>query len=97
MLLGRNGDRVAKTPMRLLPPRRGGRTVGDQVSLCASEKSHISHICEKSSSPRNASLTLYSLLKTIRLRMCVMMPLCLGTPNLVSKSLYMCAIASIFC
>ena len=31
MGLGRKGDRVAKTPMRVLPPSRGGRTVGDQA------------------------------------------------------------------
>ena len=28
MGLGRKGERVAKTPMRALPPSRGGRTVG---------------------------------------------------------------------
>ena len=28
MAFGRNGERVAKTPTRSLPPRRGGRTVG---------------------------------------------------------------------
>ena len=30
MGLGRKGERVAKTPRRVLPPNRGGRTVGDQ-------------------------------------------------------------------
>ena len=29
MGLGRKGDRVANTPIRALPPSRGGRTVGD--------------------------------------------------------------------
>ena len=29
--LGRKGDRVANTPMRVLPPSRGGRTVGRQL------------------------------------------------------------------
>ena len=33
MGLGRNGERVANTPRRVLPPRRGGRTVGDQLLL----------------------------------------------------------------
>lgn len=28
-LLGRKGERVAKTPRRVLPPKRGGRTVRD--------------------------------------------------------------------
>ena len=27
ILLGRKGERVAKTPILLFPPRRGGRTV----------------------------------------------------------------------
>ena len=35
---GRNGERVANTPMRLLPPSLGGRTVGDQPSRTAAEK-----------------------------------------------------------
>jgi len=36
MGFGRKGDRVAKTPSRLLPPSRGGRTVGFQpFSRCA--------------------------------------------------------------
>ena len=30
--LGRKGERVAKTPMRLLPPSLGGFTMGDQPS-----------------------------------------------------------------
>ena len=35
--------RVANTPSRVLPPRRGGRTVGFQVSRTFSEKIHKSH------------------------------------------------------
>ena len=46
MALGRNGERVANTPMRVLPPRRGGRTVGDQPSRSAFENDQISHRCE---------------------------------------------------
>lgn len=42
---GRNGERVAKTPTRLFPPRRGGLTVGDH-SPKLPEKPHISHRCE---------------------------------------------------
>ena len=30
MGFGRNGDRLAKTPTRVLPPSLGGRTVGNQ-------------------------------------------------------------------
>ena len=55
ILFGRNGERVANTPIRLFPPSLGGRTVGDQSplssSLCDSEKSHRSHMCEKPSRP----------------------------------------------
>ena len=55
MGLGRKGERVAKTPMRVLPPSLGGRTVGDQASRAASENSQISQMWEKPSSPRKAS------------------------------------------
>ena len=53
--MGRNGERVANTPIRVLPPRRGGRTVGDQVSRTAPENCHTSQMWLKSSSPRTAS------------------------------------------
>ena len=43
MGLGRKGERVAKTPMRVFPPSRGGRTVGDQLGRMASENCQISH------------------------------------------------------
>ena len=43
MALGRNGERLAKTPTRRLPPNRGGRTVGRQLSRFVSENSHSSH------------------------------------------------------
>ena len=33
ILLGLNGERVAHTPIRLLPPSLGGRTVGDHLLL----------------------------------------------------------------
>ena len=55
MALGRNGERVANTPIRVLPPSRGGRTVGDQCSLTALENCQMSQMWEKSSSPRTAS------------------------------------------
>ena len=42
MLFGRNGERVAKTPTRLLPPSLGGRTVGDH-SLFSSFKGTLFH------------------------------------------------------
>lgn len=53
---GRKGERVANTPMRALPPRRGGRTVGDQLSRTASENCHITQMWEKPSSPRSGLL-----------------------------------------
>ena len=43
---GRKGERVANTPMRVFPPRRGGRTVGDQSSRTLRENCQISHRCE---------------------------------------------------
>ena len=55
MGFGRNGERVAKTPMRVLPPSRGGRTVGEKPSRSLSENSQISHRCETPSLPRRAS------------------------------------------
>ena len=33
--LGLKGERVANTPNRVFPPKRGGRTVGDQSSRMA--------------------------------------------------------------
>lgn len=42
--LGRNGERVAKTPRRSLPPRRGGRTVRPLCSCLLAENPQISHI-----------------------------------------------------
>ena len=53
--LGRKGERVAKTPMRVLPPSRGGRTVGDQSRRRFSENCQMSHRWEKPSMPRRAS------------------------------------------
>ena len=46
MGFGRFGERVAKTPMRLFPPSRGGRTVGDQSPPSKPENCHKSHMCE---------------------------------------------------
>ena len=85
--LGRKGERVAKTPMRRLPPSRGGRTVGDQPSCRTSEKPQINHRWENSSMPRNASAFRYSGSNTIRARNDGTNPLCLGIPNFVGNSL----------
>ena len=52
---GRNGERVANTPMRWFPPSLGGRTVGDQFSRTACENCQISQMWLYSSSPRKAS------------------------------------------
>ena len=91
MGLGRKGERVAKTPMRSLPPSRGGRTVGDQPAPTDREKTHTSHRWEKPSSPRRASGLRYSGAKTTAARRDSTRPLCLGMPNLVGKSLRMWA------
>ena len=42
MGLGRKGERVANTPIRVLPPSRGGRTVGDHLSRTALENCQMS-------------------------------------------------------
>lgn len=86
MGLGLKGERVANTPLRTLPPSRGGRTVGDQVSLWASENSQISQRCENSSNPLTASGLRYSGSNTMVPLSESMMPLCLGIPNLVGNS-----------
>ena len=54
MWFGRKGLRLANTPTRLLPPSRGGRTVGENVSpsRTAAENCQRSQIWENSSNPR---------------------------------------------
>ena len=89
--LGRKGERVANTPIRVLPPRRGGRTVGDQFSRTAPENCHTSQMWLKSSSPRRASALRYSGVKMISPRRPSTSPLCRGMPNLVGKAVWMCA------
>ena len=77
---GLYGERVAKTPVRLLPPSFGGLTVGVH-SPRFSENPHISHRCENAS----ISLIIFSSLKdsskTISDLTDGARPLCLGTPN----------------
>ena len=94
--LGLKGDLVANTPIRLLPPRRGGLTVGDHVSLFASENSQINHKWEKSSMPRRASRTLYSGSNTILARSESTSPLWRGIPNFSLKSVLIFAITFIW-
>ena len=84
--LGRKGERVAKTPIRVLPPRRGGRTVGDQPSRTAPENCHTSQMWLKSSSPRTASAQRYSGVKMTSPRRLSTSPLWRGMPNLVGKA-----------
>ena len=59
MGLGRKVERVANTPSRRLPPRRGGRTVGCQRPAGMPWKTNTSHKCEKPSRPRTAAGWLY--------------------------------------
>ena len=87
MALGRKGERVANTPMRALPPSRGGRTVGDQFFRTACENCQISQTCEKPSSPRTASAARNSGSNTIFARSESTSPLWRGIPNFSSKSL----------
>ena len=81
MGLGRYGARVAKTPMRTLPPRRGGRTVGLQPSLRFSLNIQSSHRWEKPSSPRTDSGFRNCGSNTSRARAPGTSPLWRGTPN----------------
>ncbi len=89
MGLGRKGDRVAKTPIRALPPSRGGRTVGDQFSRTAWENIHTSQMWEKPSSPRTASGFRNSGSKTMWAFRLSTSPLCRGMPNFSGKSVRM--------
>ena len=73
--------------MRVLPPSRGGRTVGDQPGRSAFENAQISQRWEKPSMPRSASGLLYSGSKTIRARVPGTSPLWRGMPNFSRKSL----------
>ena len=86
MGFGRNGERVANTPMRRLPPSRGGLTVGLQSSRMLSENCHKIQRWEYSSSPRNASLLRYSGANSILPVNSRTSPLCLGAPNFSGKS-----------
>ena len=86
MGLGRKGDRVANTPIRALPPSRGGRTVGDQGLPTHWENSQMSHRWEKPSKPRSASGLRYSGAKTMVARSSRTSPAWRGTPNLLVKS-----------
>ena len=92
MGLGRKGERVANTPMRVLPPSRGGRTVGDQSERRLPENCQISQMWEKSSRPRRASGLRNSGSNTIRAFSASTSPLWRGMANLVGKSLWMRAI-----
>lgn len=96
ILLGRYGERVAKTPILLFPPSLGGRTVGLNSLYCSSEKNHISHMCEKSSIPLTASGLRYSGSKITVPFNSFIIPLCLGIPNLSLKSVFMNPIGCIF-
>ena len=88
--LGRKGDRVANTPTRVLPPSRGGRTVGDQLSRTTPENCHTSQMWLNCSSPRTASGVRYSGVKMISPRRLSTSPLCRGMPNFVGKSVWIC-------
>ena len=87
MALGRNGDRVAKTPIRRLPPSLGGRTVGVQPFPMHWENCQISHRWLNPSSPRSASGLRYSGSNTTRAVRLSTSPLWRGMPNLEPKSL----------
>ena len=99
---GRNGERVANTPICSFPPSLGGLTVGCHSSPPAgtpprrfAENSHISQMWENSSSPLTASLLRYMGSNTIRARRWPASPLCRGIPNFSENSVRICAIGFI--
>jgi len=55
MGLGLKVERGRNPPMRWLPPKRGGRTVGCQRPAGMPWNTKISQTCEKSSRPRAAA------------------------------------------
>ena len=91
---GRKGDRLAMTPIRVFPPRRGGRTVGDQCGRMAWEKDQISHRWVNPSKPRRASGFRYSGSNTTVASRSSTRPLCRGIPNYLGKA--PCRVAMIF-
>ena len=94
MGLGLKGERVAKTPMRLLPPSLGGRTVGDHLRSEFSENFHKSQRWVKSSKPLIAVGSRYCGSKTILPLKFFTIPLCLGIPNFSGKSVRITATIS---
>ena len=83
---GLTGERVANTPIRLLPPNRGGLTVVLSPNGAESEQYQITHRWLNPSSPRNRSLFAYSGSKTSRPSVCGTRAGWRGIPNLEGKS-----------
>ena len=82
MGLGRCGEREAKTPTRVLPPRRGGRTVGEEL---VAEDCHIIHIKSNPSRPLIASGVRKGFSNIIVPGISLTTPAWRGMPNLVGK------------
>ena len=78
---GRKGERDAKTPILLLPPSRGGRTVSPHWPSLP-ENPQIIHRYSNPSSPRTASSLANSGVKTIFPSNSSSIPLWRGIPNL---------------
>ena len=95
MPFGRNGERVAKTPLFSRPPSLGGVTSGVNFSTLFSEKPHIIHKCENSSIPRSASGFWYFGSNTICPAASGTRPLCLGMPNFSPNPVCIIATGSI--
>ena len=64
MGLGRKVDRVAKTPIRALPPRRGGRTVGRHALLQPGCKAATDAVPPYHPAPDRAGVALRTFLST---------------------------------
>ena len=95
MPFGRNGERVAKTPLFSRPPSLGGVTSGVNFSTLFSENPHIIHKCENSSIPRSASGFWYFGSNTICPAASGTRPLCLGMPNFSPNPVCIIATGSI--
>ena len=93
-LLGRKVERLAKTPTRRLPPRRGGRTVGFQPCPVVAWKPKINHRWENPSIPRMISGLRKDSWKTTCPHALGHKPGWRGTPNFPPKHVWTVATGS---
>ena len=90
---GRKGERVANTPKRVFPPRRGGLTVGLNFLPSDSENCQMSQRWLNCSMPLRASFARNSGSNTI-FETAEQSPLCRGMPNFDVKPFSILAMIS---